>query len=153
MMTKSIVVCLACLCCHTHCTFGCEVEKHACPKESSSALKKALDQKMEEYVQELLKIQKSPELQSTAESYSRHLACLQERLDEATHTKLAKIAACAGNIVFYQQRLVNCMNAQLMDLFDEQRDTKVSAVPLERVAEINAQLLASFKEDTREATI
>lgn len=148
-----IIMCLACLCCHTHRASGCEVEKHACGKDSIAALQKTLDQKMEEYVQELLKIQKEPELQEVAERYSRDLAWLQERLDEATHTKPAKLARCAGNITFYHQHLVNCMNAQLMGIFEDKRDTKVRAIPLEHVAEINAQLLALFKKDTQETKI
>lgn len=129
-MTKPLFMCLACACCHTHTITACDA--HECKGEKKTAytaehnravVQKALDAKMEEYVQELLKIQKEPGLQETAETYSRHLAWLQERLDELTNTKPT------DTIFFYQNRLVGKMNAKLMAQFEDKRDTKIQALP------------------------
>jgi hypothetical protein len=134
-MTKPLFICLACACCHTHTITACDA--HECTDEKKAkftveqniaAVQKELDTQMKEYVEELLKVQKSEKMQTIALLYSRKLAWLQERLDELSNTKTKELARYNGNILFYQDRLVGKMNSKLMANFESAIETQTSSL-------------------------
>lgn len=124
-MTKSVALCMACICCHTHSIAACEAKQHVCEHTHSteqkiSALEKTLNTQLQNYVKKLSDVPEC-DLQEKALDYSESLAWIQERLDELKGTKAAHVATYNGSVFMYQQSLIGKMNATLLGIFEEQQ--------------------------------
>jgi uncharacterized protein YecT (DUF1311 family) len=136
-MTKSVALCMACICCHIHPLAACEAKQHACEhthvtpltaEQKISALEKTLNTQLHHYVKKLSDAPKR-DLQEKALDYSESLAWIQERLDELNGTKAAHVATYNGSVSMYQNSLIGKMNATLLGIFEEEREVSTDSLP------------------------